>query len=1179
MKKIIVLAFTALVVLHGQTWERVTEEYVDNVFLQGAYSGGVNYSRPFWVDIDADNDYDLFVGGEHGGMHFYRNIGNASNPSWSFVEEFYADIDVDNRSSQAFVDIDGDSDYDLFIGEQRGAIFYYRNEGTPTSDSFVFITDAYEGIDVGSYSAPIFCDIDNDGDFDMFIGEHFGNLNYYRNDGTATSPSWTFVTDTWFGIDVGTKNIPWFADIDADNDYDLFIGYSEGTTYFYRNDGTPSVPNMVYVTDNYISDVGNTNAPTFVDIDNDNDLDFFVGEYIGNINYWRNVGTPTNASWSFIRRNYLIIDLNSSSTPALVDIDADGDYDLFSGEWVGFIDFFRNTGTATDHRWTVVSENYDGIDVGDNSAPTFVDIDNDNDYDLFIGNLEGAIHYYRNDGSASVPNFTFVTGNYNSIDVGDRGAPTFVDIDDDNDYDLFIGDLIGTVWHYRNDGTTSAPSWTYVTDNYGGIDIGDQSIPTFADIDQDGDFDLFIGESFGTIYHYQNDGTPSSPAFTFITDEFAGINVEENTAPAFIDIDNDNDLDLFIGERWGGLNHYLQIPLDVVPPNAPYIYGQKTGDDAYFYWHPVTDTAGNPENMHHYVIYRNTSPDFVPTPGDSVGAATAPDTTYTDIGALLTGTSYYYLVKAVDVALNRSQKSNMGYKLDRFFNENNGPTSDRNLTSIPWHSEYTTVSDLTNDLSPFGDPLTEITKFRDDQLYESWVYNDFFGWFGINFTIVPGYGYEVITKVDTTLVLVGSNNPQGEIILNENAGSISDRNWASIPYNAVYATVSDITDEYSPAGNPLTEITNLRDDQLYESWIYNDFFGWFGIDFAITAGRGYEMITIIDTTWDPTEFSNVFRQKIASNTSPMEWNIKLGTLTTGDRKPTWSKDGETYKLNSKSIDQQTHRVAGTSHIVSAIIDFENIENIIFTVYRTENPNDVLTENVVGCGTVTAESRALVWFNTGNFLTPWQDGEEIILTIEAVMNGKNHIAIVREHLDAGIDIQYIDDITFFPIPEPRIHSNLVTWTPLDNENVIGYSLYDSNERLNSNIITDNSCSVDATRPALKIVLTGGHETVMNSDGPISKKTPLSYAFAIQPNPFSNFLNIQYAIPHPTHFEMKVYDAAGRAVNTIEAKVLDPGYYNVIWNGTDNHGRRVNSGVYFITVETETVSERYKIIFVK
>ena len=118
--------------IRAETWERVLPAYVNNIFLAGAYSGSVNYSRPARVDIDGDNDYDFFVGGEHRGMHFYRNDGTPSSPSWIFVTEFYKNIDVENRSSQTFADIDADGDYDLFIGCQNGTIYFYRNDGTPS---------------------------------------------------------------------------------------------------------------------------------------------------------------------------------------------------------------------------------------------------------------------------------------------------------------------------------------------------------------------------------------------------------------------------------------------------------------------------------------------------------------------------------------------------------------------------------------------------------------------------------------------------------------------------------------------------------------------------------------------------------------------------------------------------------------------------------------------------------------------------------------------------------------------------------------------------------------------------------------------------------------------------------------------------------------------------------------
>ncbi len=193
-----------------------------------------------------------------------------------------------------------------------------------------------------------------------------------------------------------------------------------------------------------------------------------------------------------------------AATPVFIDIDHDGDYDMFTGNQDGTISFYRNDGTATSPSWTFVTGNYNSIDVGDRSAPVFVDIDNDGDYDMFIGNQDGKIAFYRNDGTATSPSWTFVTGNYNSIDVGDRSAPVFVDIDNDGDYDMFIGNQDGKIAFYRNDGTATSPSWTFVTANYNSIDVGDDSKPVFIDIDNDGDKDLFIGDATGGVSFYRN---------------------------------------------------------------------------------------------------------------------------------------------------------------------------------------------------------------------------------------------------------------------------------------------------------------------------------------------------------------------------------------------------------------------------------------------------------------------------------------------------------------------------------------------------------------------------------------------------------------------------------------------------------------------------------------------------
>ncbi|MEO7393338.1 MAG: VCBS repeat-containing protein, partial [Chitinophagaceae bacterium] len=204
------------------------------------------------------------------------------------------------------------------------------------------------------------------------------------------------------------------------------------------------------------------------------------------------------------------VNVVSTSAPYLVDIDGDGDPDAFIGAYDGTITYYKNTGTAAAAVFTIqtgAANPLNGADVGDYSAPTFVDIDGDGDIDAFIGANNGTIAYYKNTGTAAAPFFTLQTGAanpFNSVDVGDYSIPTFVDIDGDGDFDAFIGEVYGTLGYYKNTGTAAAPVFTLQTGAANPLDGVDLSFatPTFADIDGDGDMDAFIGEYYGTISYY-----------------------------------------------------------------------------------------------------------------------------------------------------------------------------------------------------------------------------------------------------------------------------------------------------------------------------------------------------------------------------------------------------------------------------------------------------------------------------------------------------------------------------------------------------------------------------------------------------------------------------------------------------------------------------------------------------
>ena len=123
---------------------------------------------------------------------------------------------------------------------------------------------------------------------------------------------------------------------------------------------------------------------------------------------------------------------------------------------------------------------------------------------------------------------------------------------------------------------------------------------------------------------------------------------------------------------------------DNVPPRAPYVtQTTKSGSDMRLVWNQVlADTLGNAENTNHYIVYRDTIPDFAPAHTDSIGYTVHPDTEFSDIGALTATQNFYYLVTARDAANNSSAKSNMAYVFHKTFNENSA-TTEKKWTNLP----------------------------------------------------------------------------------------------------------------------------------------------------------------------------------------------------------------------------------------------------------------------------------------------------------------------------------------------------------------------------------------------------------------------------------------------------------------------------------------------------------------
>jgi hypothetical protein len=283
---------------------------------------------------------------------------------------------------------------------------FFRNDTPPTwtERSFEF------PFDLSGDSAPALADWDGDGDQDMLIGQAHGNVYQYTNVGTATTPDWrpdgVLLTLPWTNH---PHAFPALADIDGDHDVDLFVGEGGwgssgmgGNIHFYRNDGSSSLPNWTLVVTNYLGlDVGGWSTPTFVDIDADGDLDLFVGDEAGTLTFVQNTGTSTSPTWAAPVHPYANLSLGSYSAPSFFDVDQDGDLDMLVGLGHGSLAYVRNTGTVHAPTWELVATMYPGIDVGEQATPVLANITGDSTPELVIGGSAGGLYVYRYDGPGS----------------------------------------------------------------------------------------------------------------------------------------------------------------------------------------------------------------------------------------------------------------------------------------------------------------------------------------------------------------------------------------------------------------------------------------------------------------------------------------------------------------------------------------------------------------------------------------------------------------------------------------------------------------------------------------------------------------------------------------------------------------------------------------------------------
>jgi flagellar hook assembly protein FlgD len=83
----------------------------------------------------------------------------------------------------------------------------------------------------------------------------------------------------------------------------------------------------------------------------------------------------------------------------------------------------------------------------------------------------------------------------------------------------------------------------------------------------------------------------------------------------------------------------------------------------------------------------------------------------------------------------------------------------------------------------------------------------------------------------------------------------------------------------------------------------------------------------------------------------------------------------------------------------------------------------------------------------------------------------------------------------------------------------------------------------------------------------------------PNPFNPTTTITYQLPHASDVTLNIFNALGQHVRTLVNGVQEPGFYEQYWDGCDESGQQVSSGIYFYRLTAGEFSRTKRMVLMK